>query len=103
MRALVVVVMMVGCAASTPPPPVSSGLDDVACTRDDECAPTSFAGCCGCPRAPYAASKAGLAKKEERCAVVDCSAPPACEPVASPEGYRANCHARRCVLVPREK
>lgn len=95
-------------AVRNPPPqaPVAPATltSTDACTRDGDCAVSSFAGCCaGCQHSAYATSKRDLARREQVCAVVDCAmnGEPRCPPIVDPALYRAVCRAGTCAGVKR--
>lgn len=105
---VVVVGFVVACGAPAAPPAtpegqgaeatVSPSTDDSACEKDDDCVATGFAGCCACAKAPYGTSRAWIEKQTAACAAAACLKPEGCAVVESPEAYRGECRAKRCVL-----
>ncbi|MBM4357807.1 MAG: hypothetical protein FJ096_06825 [Deltaproteobacteria bacterium] len=85
--------------------PVESPFDDLAagCRVDDDCAMSSFGGCCSacsCPE-PHAIRKANVAREREPCLVVECPnvGEKLCEACPPVPRSRPACRGSRCVLV----
>lgn len=96
--------------APTRPPPAEAPKNlvpaELRCKADDNCAMSSFAGCCTCchcktVRSPI--NKLVLTARRNRCAAVDCApcqkkcAP--CEDVISGAPGRAVCRQGRCTKI----
>lgn len=91
-------------AVADVPPPTP------ACRSDAECVISDFHGCCPdcCPNEPEAWSRAELARRQQRCQIVDCAGRGPCNiPCALPERVPlvAVCAGGRCEAreVPRAK
>ncbi|MBK8212585.1 MAG: hypothetical protein IPK71_02450 [Myxococcales bacterium] len=93
--------------ASPQTPEAGVHPSSTTCTADDECALSTFPGCCSCcPCAPIkATTKADLAAQERTCAVKECEScanvKVKCAACVSParEGMRARCIDHACTLV----
>lgn len=80
--------------------------EQTQCRKDSDCVISTTQccpGCCG--TGPYPTTRAAEKKMNERCAVIECSAPAkcdiVCEPPARAEAFKAKCVKNECRMVAR--
>lgn len=98
MRRALVLLLLAACGGAAVPAPLLDPGTDGACKVDDDCVLTSFGGCCSCPERPHGMNRSAHEKRQQQCAVVDCTMPPdaRCEKVEPASGYRVACRRGRC-------
>jgi hypothetical protein len=113
MRALglgfVTVVIIAACGGSSSTSSTSGGFGKTSsgarasCGSDADCTVTNHSGCCkACPEKPFAIPTVAAEQMKNRCAEVECAAPPAgvvCQPVDSIAGFDARCQDGTCTAV----
>lgn len=101
---VVVLGAFVACGKSEAPPAVANA-ERTTCSADADCVVTTFSGCCAyCEGAPKAMAKSILEQQQNRCAAVDCKAPPEnvlCAHHEPADAFVARCKDGTCVSAKR--